>query len=200
MVNEMDLEERKALHAEAKAQSQLVLDADAYRAAIAEQRSTEVVRRSDPEAEPVKVSAEDSKIEFLLSYRGNDPGLLWRKGNAEREQARRQDITDRREQEVRKLLSQHQARPDFIDSRVATKLAEHDEIRRDAHGKLISDDRKRFRKLEERIEGLALRLDAMTHETTKRQIIEDAVRRRGPDRGEIVDMVVPMERSRRRAG
>ena len=102
----------------------------------------------------------------------------------------------------------------FTDAEIATMLADlpraltpaeikrmiddaiTDPDRLDAHGKIISDERKRWRA---EIAKLELRLDALTHEITKRQTIEAAAERRDHDHGEVVEMLEPFGR-RRRAG
>ncbi|MCP1765155.1 hypothetical protein [Bradyrhizobium japonicum] len=95
----MDHDDRLAEHAAAKERSRLLLNREAYLAEQAQLRLNEprVVR---DDAEPVSMSDEERETKFLLSYRGNDRGLLWRANNTRRELARQQASIERQEREV----------------------------------------------------------------------------------------------------
>src|SRR6188768_3410500 len=80
--------------------------ADEVRAELSE-RKQQVAEIDDRDPVRTNASAEDNEIGFLLSYRGDNPGLLWRGENARRELAARQAAIAK-EQE-RTLLSRHQA-------------------------------------------------------------------------------------------
>ena len=110
--------------------------------------------------------------EFVLTEREFDYRL--RRAFAERER--------NVEKQVSKLFAEHMAevRHEIAEAKAALgtiiaeakaalpraltadDLAEHHRVQQDVHGKLISDDRKRFRKLEEAIAGLELRLDGLS--------------------------------------
>ena len=81
----------------------------------------------------------------------------------------------------------------FVDGRIAPALKALTERLLEVQGAALAHDRKRFAA---ELAKLELRLDALTHEASKRRTIEAATERREQDRGEIVDMVVPLERRR----
>ena len=103
----MDADERRIAFAEAKQHSKVTLDPDACKAAIAAETATRraVPRDTETDREPVRLSAQEREVAFLLGYDGPDKGLQWRSDNAKRELADRQETLDRTEREVRSLLS-----------------------------------------------------------------------------------------------
>lgn len=180
MVIDMDLEERRARHAEDKARHYDALERVAADEVVTMPRSEILPRFYDDDDYP------------------DDPLVKWKRGMV-RAGVWPVQTDEEREQEVREALAKYQLQV-FVDGRLDAKLAEHDEARLDAHGAAISHERKRFGKqieaLQAQIAGLELKCDSLMHEATKRQIIEDAAERREHDRGEVIDMLQPLERKR----
>jgi hypothetical protein len=109
---------------------------------LAQLADATVERRPDPEPAPVELSAEDREIAFLLAYRGNDAGLLWRKWHAEQQVRQRADA-ERRAAEARERLALTDAAN--IDNRIEAKFTAHDEVWRQVHGAVIAQERKLWR-------------------------------------------------------
>jgi len=118
-------DERKAAHAQAKIEAH---EARELTAQIMIERRAEPALTTSAKV----VSDEEREIAFLLSYSGDDEGLLWRKANTERELAHRQATVERKEQEVRSVLSRYQAQRTNANTGVNKMIA--DECFKVAHG------------------------------------------------------------------
>jgi hypothetical protein len=93
--------------------------------------------------------------------------------------------TDRIEREIREALVRYRSQAN-IQSRIKSELAEHDELWDDVIGKLVSDLRKQWRR-EIQEELGQFRADAT---------VQRAAERRNHDRGEVVEMLAPLEKRR----